>query len=276
MSEFINLGYSGVEQKQAVLVTDFFIEVAKGNIPGHSIIHKFGHNLQVNSTRSTLWSLGTADYVYLTENTTLKISSSSTDDDVGGTGALTVQLYGQDTNYAELEETITLTGQVAVNTVNQYFRIYRMVVKTAGSGGENAGIIYAGTGTVTDGVPANKYAAVDAGYNQSQMALYTIPAGKTGYGTHPYVSLGHGTTGSGDDIDAELAVRPVGEVFQVKHEIHAATGSGAYVHPNWFPHIIPEKSDVEIRAEITGNGEVEVAGGFEILLVDNNLLDKHI
>ena len=56
-----------------------------------------------------------------------------------------------------------------------------MEVLTAGSGGANAGKVYAGTGTITSGVPANKYAVIAIGENQTLMALWTVPAGYTAY-----------------------------------------------------------------------------------------------
>ena len=85
---------------------------------GYKVIHKFGHNLDINSSYETLWSVG-GNYSYLSSATTLKISSADANDDDGDTGARTVLVQGLDTNYNEIEETVTLNGQTAVNTSNE-------------------------------------------------------------------------------------------------------------------------------------------------------------
>jgi hypothetical protein len=160
----------------------FELQVARGQIAWHNPLFKFGNNPSVGDTLETIWAEGCL-YSYLTAATVLKVSSSSTDDTSAGTGARTVQLYGLDGDYNEINELVTLNGQTPVNTTQSFLRINRMVVRSAGSGGANAGVIYAGTGTVTTGVPANVYASVNGvtGSNQSLMALWTVPAGYTAY-----------------------------------------------------------------------------------------------
>ena len=37
---------------------DPMLELSKGNIPGHSRIHTFGHNEAVGTNLETIWSLG--------------------------------------------------------------------------------------------------------------------------------------------------------------------------------------------------------------------------
>ena len=132
----------------------FYLQVARNQISFHKSNFKFGFNPDVDDSLETVWAQGGL-YSYLASASVLKVSSSSTSDTSAGTGARTVELFGLDANYDEISETITLNGQTAVNTTNEFLRINRMVVKSAGTGGQNAGVIYAGTGTVTTGVPAN-------------------------------------------------------------------------------------------------------------------------
>src|SRR6056300_692682 len=160
----------------------FELQVARGQIYEHKSIFKFGNNPLVGNSIETIWSEGGL-YSYLSAATVLKVSSSNTADAAAGTGARTVELFGLDADYNEINETVTLNGQTAVNTIKEYLRINRMIIRSAGTGGQNAGIIYAGTGTVTTGVPANKYATINGiqGSNQSLMSLWTIPSGYTGF-----------------------------------------------------------------------------------------------
>jgi hypothetical protein len=247
----------------------FELQVARGQIAYHKPLFKFGNNIAVGNSLETIWAEGGL-YSYLTSATVLKVSSSSTNDTSAGTGARTVQLYGLDADYNEINELVTLNGQTAVNTTQSFLRINRMVVRSAGSGGANAGVIYAGTGTVTTGVPANVYASVNGvtGANQSLMSLWTVPAGYTAYMLQYDIS--NGTTSNTPAVcKLVLAVRPHGEVFQSK-DVKSLT-TGMHVEETFaFPLKIEEKSDIEVRA-ISSSASVtfDISSAFEIVYIKN-------
>jgi hypothetical protein len=247
----------------------FELQVARGQITGHNSLFKFGNNSTVGDSLETIWAEGGL-YSYLTAATVLKVSSSSTDDTSAGTGARTVQLYGLDGDYNEINELVTLNGQTAVNTTQSFLRINRMVVRSAGSGGENAGVIYAGTGTITTGVPANVYASVNGvvGSNQSLMALWTVPAGYTAYLSQYDIS--NGTTSNTPAVcKLILAVRPHGEVFQSK-DVKSLT-TGMHVEETFaIPQKFTEKTDIEVRA-ISSSSSVsfDISAAFEIIYIKN-------
>ena len=247
----------------------FELQVSRGQIAYHKPLFKFGNNATVGNSLETIWAEGGL-YSYLTAATVLKVSSSSTDDTSAGTGARTVQLYGLDADYNEINELVTLNGQTPVNTTQSFLRINRMVVRSAGSGGVNAGVIYAGTGTVTTGVPANVYASVNGvtGSNQSLMALWTVPAGYTAYLLQYDVS--NGTTSNTPAVcKLILAVRPYGEVFQSK-DVKSLT-TGMHVEETFsLPQKITEKSDIEVRA-ISSSASVsfDISAAFEIVYIKN-------
>lgn len=110
------------------------------------------------------------------------LTSSSADDDTGGTGAITVSVMGLDSAYNPVEEIVTLNGQTAVSTTQEFLRVHAIVVLTAGTGLVNAGDIYAvktGASTWTAGVPDDltKCACkVPAGMGQSKCGTITVPA----------------------------------------------------------------------------------------------------
>lgn len=247
----------------------FELQVARGQIAWHYPLFKFGNNPVVGDSLETIWSEGGL-YSYLTAATVLKVSSSSTDDTSAGTGARTVQLYGLDGDYNEINEVVTLNGQTAVNTTQSFLRIYRLIVRSAGTGGQNAGIIYAGTGTVTSGVPANVYASINgiSGSNQSLMALWTVPAGYTAYLLQYDVS--NGTTSNTPAVcKLILTIRPYGEVFQSK-DVKSLT-TGMHVEETFsLPVKITEKSDIEVRA-ISSSASVsfDISASLEIIYIWN-------
>jgi hypothetical protein len=247
----------------------FELQVARGQIAYHKPLFKFGNNTTVGDSLETIWAEGGL-YSYLTAATVLKVSSSSTDDTSAGTGARTVQLYGLDADYNEINELVTLNGQTVVNTTQSFLRINRIIVRSAGSGGANAGVIYAGTGTVTTGVPANVYASVNGviGANQSLMSLWTVPAGYTAYMLQYEVS--NGTTSNTPAVcKLILAVRPYGEVFQSK-DVKSLT-TGMHIEETFaLPIKIEEKSDIEVRA-ISSSASVtfDISAAFEIVYIKN-------
>ena len=250
----------------------FYLQVARNQISFHKNIFKFGNNTSVGDSLETVWAEGGL-YSYLTSASVLKVSSSSTADTSAGTGARTVELFGLDTNYDEINETVTLNGQTAVNTTKEYLRINRMVVRSAGTGGANAGVIYAGTGTVTTGVPANVYASVNGvtGANQSLMTLWTVPAGYTAYILQYDIS--NGTTSNTPAVcKMVLAIRPYGEVFQSK-DVKSLTTSMHVEETFSIPLKVEEKSDIEVRA-ISSSGSVsfDISAAFEIIYIKNETL----
>jgi hypothetical protein len=246
----------------------FELQVARGQVAYHESVYKFGNNAVVANVTETIWQQGGL-YSYLSAASVLKVSSSSANDTSAGTGARTVELFGLDGDYNEINEVVTLNGQTAVNSTQSYLRINRMIVRSAGSGGSNAGIIYAGTGTVTTGVPANIYATINGdGTNQTLMALWTVPAGYTGYLMQYDVS--NGTTSNTPAVcKLTLVARPYGEVFQSK-DVKSLT-TGMHIENTLIvPVKFAEKTDIEVRA-VSSSASVtfDISAAFEIIYIKN-------
>ena len=244
----------------------FYLQVARNQISFHKANFKFGFNSDIDDSLETVWAQGGL-YSYLSSASVLKVSSSSTADTSAGTGARTLELSGLDTNYDEISETVTLNGQTAVNTTNEYLRINRMVVRSAGSGGQNAGVIYAGTGTVTTGVPANKYATIAIGDNQTVMALWTVPRGYTAYLLQTDITVA--TTQNNKYCTVHLVSRPNGEVFQIKDKFVKAESS---VHQAYtIPLKFEEKTDIEVRAIGDSAGaDIAISAGLDFIYIQND------
>jgi len=247
----------------------FELQVARGQIAFHKTNFKFGFNPDIDDALETVWAEGGL-YSYLSAATILKVSSSSTADDEGSTGAETVQLYGLDADYNEINEIVTLDGQTAVNTTNEFLRINRMIIRSAGSGESNAGVIYAGTGTVTSGVPANKYATIAIGDGQTLMALWTVPAGYTAYLFQTDISAA--CTTSNKLLNVRIVARPFGEVFQVKDKFGMGVGGETVTQLYQYPLKFEEKTDLEVRAiGDAGSANIQVSAGLDILYIKNEI-----
>lgn len=246
----------------------FELQVARGQIPGHKTIFKFGYNASVGSTKETIWEQGGL-YAYPASATVMTISSSSANDTAAGTGARIVEVFGLDADYKEINEVVTLNGQTAVNTTKSYLRINRGIVRSAGSGGANAGIIYAGTGTVTSGVPANIYLLINGeGDNQTLMGIWTVPAGYTAFLTKMALSTGTSTQ-TPAILNCSLVARPYGEVFQIKERFTLTDSAHEQFYT--FPLRFTEKTDLEMRAfSSSGSVSFDVSSSMEFIYIQNN------
>ena len=244
----------------------FELQVARDQISYHEFIHKFGFYDSVDTSLTTIWSQGGV-YSYLSTASTLYISSSSTADTGAGTGARTVTVSGLDNNFDQKVETVTLNGQSGVElNGSTWFRVNRIVVNTAGSGGANAGVLYVGTeASPTGGVPTNKYATVGIGDNQTLMMTYTIPRGYTAFITQKDVSA---SSSAGKFAILSLVARPFGGVFNVKDRVLSSQGYSSIAYP--YPLKFTEKTDIEIRAQAdSAGGTVTVSAALDIIIIQN-------
>jgi hypothetical protein len=243
----------------------FELQVARGHVGWHETQFKFGFNPDVDDSLETVWAEGGL-YGYLSSATTLKISSSSANDTSAGTGARTVTVSGLDSSYDEVSETVTLSGQTAVDTTNSFIRVNRMIVNTAGTGGQNAGVIYAGTGTVTSGVPANKYATIAIGDNQTLMALWTVPRGFTAYLHQSHITVA--TEQNNKYATVSIVARPDGAVFAVKDKFVVVADSRTQNYH--YPLEFSEKTDIEVRCIGSSSGaNIAVSAGLDFVYIQN-------
>jgi hypothetical protein len=246
---------------------DFGLQVARGQIPYHKSNFKFGFNADVDDALETVWSKGGL-YAYLSSATALYISSSSTNDTVAGTGARTVKVSGLDSDYDEVSVTVNMNGQSGVS-LGTFTRVNRIEVLTAGSGGANAGNLHVGSeASPTVGVPATTYAYVNAGDNQTLMALWTVPRNYTAYVTQTDITVA--TTQNNKYCTVSLVARPFGGVFNVKDRFVKAESSVHQVYN--FPLKFEEKTDIEFRAIGDSAGaDIAISAGIDILYILNDL-----
>ena len=256
---------------------DFRHEVAMGRIPNVTQIDKFGQNPSIanSGTAEDIWDEG-GTYEFITElaggsqasGAQLTLSSTDAVDDVGNTGATSVEIFGLDANYAKQNETIAMDGQAAVTTTGTYTRIHRAIVRAAGSGEINAGIIRAGTGAVVAGVPANVYARISIGKGQTLMAIYTTAANCKSSFIDVWASVNRNVAST--EADIELLMRPDGEVFQIKKTVGLnTTGSSEFSHAHNHFGFIAEKTDIKVRAT-GGDNNIDVSAGFALFEEDQS------
>ena len=154
----------------------FYLEVAKGNVAGHSLVHKFGSNDTIpNGTFEIITSLSAAGYgIFLAAASTVRVKSGGNGSDtLAGTGARKIIVSGIDNNLAEVTEEIDLAGTSAsASTTTQFWRVHRAWVSEAGSQAKNQAII---TVEITAGT--QDLIQIDADVGQTLHAAFSTPTG---------------------------------------------------------------------------------------------------
>jgi len=245
---------------------DLRLDIARGLVHGHRAMYKFGYGDDLDSgDEETIWD-GGGIYAYPSAAAVMYVSSSSASDDDGSTGATEIQVEGLDANYDEVTETVTLNGQTQVATSASFLRVYRAFVTAVGSGGTAAGDIYIGTSGASGGVPTGTtYAKIRQGSNQTLMAIYTVPAGHSLYLDDVQFSSSIGQANKQGVF--RMVVRREGQPFRdaVKFVIQSAVHAERFV----IPLEIPEKADIEVRAEFNQNNS-EASGAFQGMLIKHD------
>ena len=261
---------SSVTQKG--LYEPFELQVARGQITFHSSFCQFGINGAVGTELETVW-VGGGSYSFPASATTTTVSSSSTSDTSAGTGAQTVLVEGVNANYVAVSETASLNGQTGVTLANQYLRVNKLTVLTAGSGGTSAGSIYVGTGAINTGVPAVVINRTGTSSNESEAGFYTVPAGYTAYITRWTMSSANAGPTANIATRFVLRVRPYGGVFGYK-AVYNLPGNGVYECEAAYPLPLPEKTDLEILS-LTSADSAYVSTQLQMVRIANSYDSGH-
>jgi hypothetical protein len=210
----------------------FELQVARNQIQGHDHLDLFGFSAAVGSTAfGPLWEGLTSsggNYPFPSTAATISVVSASASDT-----AVTMRISGLDANFLPVTATVALNGTTPVVTTQTFLRI-NSVVTTAGNA----------VGNVTFTHTATIIAQVNAGIGQTQMSVYTVPAGYTLYITY-YQADGNTTTTSGAHMNTRIrtTLRPSNVVL--------VTGQTTYLTNLQIPYGVPlaitEKTDTEVQ-----------------------------
>ena len=241
---------------------DILLEIAKGNVEGHSQINKFGSNPDsADGVAEPVWDGGTA----YTWPTTASITHLRAGVDSATTQGIVVEIQGLDTNYASVTQEATTdasdsTTEVALSTALR--RVFR--IKVYDDTAVDQQIWVGPTGFAT------KQAIVQIGMNQTLMAIYTIPVGKTGYMTGYYGDYVRDAVKDPDSVAFGLWNRDNtnGYAPQIKHQKGIPKQAPGFQH-FFKPYLkILEKTDVWLEAT-ADDADAHIHGGYDIILVDN-------
>jgi len=247
-----------------VIGTDPFIEIPAGNVTGQSGVNKFGSSPDLtNGATEEVWD-GARAYVFPTSASVTHIRSAV---DSAITRSVTLEVQGLDTNWdltvqTKATDATDSTTEIALDTALR--RVFRVKVLDDTTMDQD---IWVGPDPAT---AANASAIVQAGNNQTLMAIYTIPNGKTGYLSSYYCDYVREAAKDPDSIAFSLWAtdNTNGYARQLKHRKgipKQASGFQQFFKP-YYKFL--QKTDVFITALASG-ADANPHAGFDIILVDN-------
>jgi len=239
------------------------LDVPAGNIVGQASVNKFGRasNIAAGDTIE-IWD-GNVDYTW---PTTASIDTIAAAAHSSATGGMEVEIQGVDASFTQQTQTATLdiTNSAAEITLGTpLLRVFRMKVLDSRVTDQDINIGPSGFATIQ--------AVITAGNNQTLMAIYTVPAGKTAYITNYYATMNPATNKDPTSMQLGLWFRDndKGYAPQLKHTMGLDTDATSHWHHVFNPYYrANEKTDIFITGNPTGKA-ADISAGFDIVLVDN-------
>jgi len=229
------------------------LAIAKGEVNGHSGVHKFGAVPAMSQNQSgTIWDINDTNYPWssLTSASILTVPAVNASDN-----GKEIIVIGLGADYAEQSEVISVSSAGPVTTTKSFLRVYRAYMYN-GSSTNIADINIQVSGTTV--------ARISAGKGQTLMAVYTVPAGYTAYITKGVCSCQAGADATGD-----MYVRYGGQsAFRIGHSFEVSGSGGQYIYDFDVPVAIPEKSDIDVRARVRSNN-ARITAAFDLILMRN-------
>lgn len=261
--------FAGISYTSPTSNKSFFVEVEKGNVPGHRVVHILAHNPVVSTTMQDIWHVG-GTKTQLQSAVTLEAISSDADDDAAGTGAQIITLNCLDSSWNEISQDLTMNGlTVTAATGTACIRFQSAEVKEVGTyGGSNVGIITirVSSAGATLGAIGIDMAAPNG---RTFGSHFTIPGGKTGFvlGYEIVVEANKNASVNFAKLEAvDDVTTPFSPVIKLSID-DGINGPNGH-HPVSIQPGLPEKTDIWFRAILpSGTGGVTV--NYEVLLIDN-------
>ncbi len=269
---------SKINDAQIVRVAnETFFDISRSLYADKQSIHKFGVIDDLSTTERDVWyyggtGVGNINYPWPTTSETLDVVSSSANDDgtpTTSTGAQKIKIEGLDDNWDEISEEVTLNGTATVTTSSSFRRVYRAYVTECGTyTGANEGNI-----TIDNTTSTQVLAYIAAGTGQTQLSMYTVPAGYTAYLRHLHAQV---TVAANKEADVRLWRRlNADDITQpytgAKRLVHQWQGLAQPAELDFYSMpSFPEKTDIWASAIASGAGsEVDVVYDLFLVKGDN-------
>lgn len=247
---------------------DPYLEIARGNVPKQSTVHKFGHAPSIATAVETdIWTRAVTTPIWKAPSGARvhDLVSTSALDTSGGAGCRMVRVYGLTSWFTSEEyEDVPMAGRAPVSTTKSWVIIHRMrsIPPYGSATTPNVGLI-----TATAVAPDN-YVTAEIGIGQgiTQMCMYGIPSGSTLYMKYGYSTMNRGT-GTTGNITYWGCNDPVNSPQVWITKTTMGVGNNSIIsRPFKLPQPIPGPSMIKVSANVTQNNS-DLSSGFDGILI---------
>lgn len=248
---------------------NFLIEVMKGNVAGHSMVHKFGRNDAVPNgawAHVSLTPFSTANFRQSAIAMRVKAGGAGADT-AGGAGAREITIQGIDSLFAETSEAVATAGAAAsAATTATFWRVHRAWVSAAGTymAANTADVVIEDSGGGAD------FITIAAGEGQTQYTGWTVPTGKTAYLLSVHVTVDSNKTANVRVMTRKNIDDVAAPMDSVRLKLFwDGIQSPGFIYKPYGPELVLDAKE-DIWVEAYGDGAVsQVSCDFELLVVDN-------
>lgn len=266
MSIFKNLFFQGYKKSDI----PFDLAVSMGYVQGWTYQQKFGINPLITAATDPedIWE-GGGVYPFSANGIADIVSLSSSN----AADTQNILIYGLKADGTVAAQVVKLQGQTRVALTTPLWRVYRME-NLSFPGVSLAGTVYCYSGTTnTDGEPSGgsiTKAIIDNGNNQTQMAIYTVPAKKVAFLRRGEVGFGFsgGVAAGVHQVQFCFEVRSYNNVFKIKKTIYLiTTGNTQHYDNRPFADPIPALSDIKTCVKST-TADISASSTFHLWIAD--------
>ena len=243
-------------------INDIGLSYAKNINPNIKTKFVFGYNddIDTGTVPEEVWTVGGV-YPFQSTASILDVVSTSTSDSFINQGAKQIMIEGLDANYDEISEIVNMAGTIPSSTTNEFLRVNRAFVLSAGTSKGNVGDIDI---QVTGG--GDILARINSFYGVTQKCQYTVPSGYTAYIKKGYFSGSRG--GSIGQIFVRVkSFNPVLNSWNNAMFFNVETDTFQFNFD--IPLPLQEKTDFTVQVDQVQNNNTTASCGYELLLVKN-------
>jgi len=244
------------------VVNDHMLDLSRGVVSDKTAIHKFATTVvDAKDVFQSCWGPGGLYPFPATAQLIRVKAGGNAADDQGGTGAEAIVVEGLDADWNQISDTLGTFG-ASVGPVSQiaFLRVSRVYVIATGSTQTNVGNID------IENVLGVTLGHIEAGFGQSQMAQFTVPAGHTAFLTRIQVSVDAKVDKNGSArlhrfINTDLGA-PKRLIWR----------SESFRNPTTTRFVslvsLGEKEDIDVHVTADTNGS-SIHVNYDIVIVDN-------
>lgn len=224
------------------------------------MIRKTGYSNTVTNVKQDISPMGGIYVFPAAGGIQMQVVSDSTEDDVGGTGVTGATIMYLDADYVQQTETIIMDGKTPViTTATDILRINHFFAHSVGTNNYAVGnISLQAVGGVTT------YSKIAAETNNSLQAIFTIPAGYTGYISHFQINSGVPSLVAYARISLMSTANHTGvsvsEVFTILDTVVLQNTNSEIIYT--IPLTMPEKTDIKVVGAISAATVSTISVGF--------------